>query len=343
MVLYLKLKHFQKNKKMKNEFEKLKVFVVGCGSIGKRHIRILYGLGVKDIMVFDSNEKQANLIKEEFPNLKIAANYDIGLQLNDIAFILTPTKIHIPMALKAVESGCHVFIEKPLSLNMDGVYELEKLANETGKKVMVGFCFRYHEGIKKAREMVESGDVGRLISIRSLVGEHFPEIRPDYKSLYYAKYSGAFELVHDLDLAIWFAGQSVKKVYSVFGSFSDIGIEAPDIVEFLMEFEDRCVATVHLDFFQMPRRRYIELIGTESVLIIEFGSWDEYSIFLYNKQTKVWESNTYKSNRDDMFRDEDYEFLEAVVHDKPIICDIWEGCKSLKVMEAIQNRITDVE
>lgn len=327
---------------MKNELEKLKVLVVGCGSIGKRHIRILYDLGVKNIMVSDNNEEQIDLIKQEFPNVKIAANYEIGLQLNDIAFILTPTKFHIPMALKAVEAGCHVFIEKPLSLNMDGVEELEKLACETGKKVMVGFCFRYHEGIKRAKQIVESGKIGRLISIRALMGEHFPEIRPDYKSLYYAKYSGAFELIHDLDLAIWFAGQSVRKVYSVFGSFSDIGIEAPDIAELLLEFEDRCVATVHLDFFQIPRRRYIELIGSKSVLIIEFGSWDEFTISLYIKESKEWESNTYQSNRDDMFKEEDLEFLESVVYDKPIICDIREGCKSLKVMEAVQNRITDL-
>lgn len=327
---------------MENELEKLKVLVVGCGSIGKRHIRILYDLGVKNIMVSDNNEEQIDLIKQEFPNVKIAANYEIGLQLNDIAFILTPTKFHIPMALKAVETGCHVFIEKPLSLNMDGVEELEKLADETGKKVMVGFCFRYHEGIRKTKQMVKSGKVGRLISIRALVGEYFPEIRPDYKSLYYAKYSGAFELIHDLDLAIWFADQPIRKVYSVFGSFSDIGIEAPDIAEFLLEFEDRCVATVHLDFFQIPRRRYIELIGSKGVLIMEFGSWDEFSISLYNKESKEWESNTYKSDRDDMFRDEDREFLESVVYDKPITCDIREGCKSLKVMEAVQNRITDL-
>ena len=322
--------------------EKLKVLIAGCGSIGKRHARILTSLGVEYIMVFDNDQLQVELLKKELPGVVIVSTYKNGLEEADVAFILTPTKLHIPMALQAVKAGCHVFIEKPLSLNMDGVNDLEKMAYDTGKKIMVGLCLRYHKGIIRAKQLLDSGVVGRLVSIRALVGEHFPDVHPEYKSLYYAKYSGAFELMHDLDLAIWFAGQPVKNVYSVFGSFSDIDIEAPDIVEFLLGFKDRCTATVHLDFFQSPRRRNLELIGTNGDIIIEFASWDEYCISIYDRQKGIWESETNKTNRDDMFRDEDREFLDSVVSDKPIICNIHEGCKSLRVIEAAQMRITDL-
>ncbi len=327
---------------MIKNWENIKVLIAGCGSIGKRHARILTSLGVKRIMAFDNNQEQIELIKKELPNLKLVSTFEKGIEEADAAFILTPTRLHISMAIKAVNAGCHVFIEKPLSVNMDGVTELKKLADETGKKIMIGLCLRYHKGIKKVKQMLEMGMIGRLISVRALVGEHFPEIHPEYKSLYYAKYSGAFELMHDLDLAIWFAGQPVRNVYSEFGSYSDIGIEAPDIVELLLGFEDRCTATVHLDFFQSPRRRYMELIGTKSVLIIEFASWDEYTISLYNEKEKKWESKKNKSARDDMFLDEDREFLESVVYNKPIICNIHEGCKSLRVIEAAQKKITDI-
>ena len=325
---------------MGKNWKNLKVLIVGCGSIGRRHARVLTSLGVTDIMAFDNNQEQFELLKKELPNVKLMSTFETGLEEADAAFILTPTKLHISMAIQAVEAGCHVFIEKPLSINMDGVVELEKLADEKGKKIMVGFCFRYHEGVLRAKKMLDMGRIGRLVSIRALMGEHFPEIHPEYKSLYYAKYSGAFELMHDLDLAIWFAGQPVKNVYSVFGSYSDIGIEAPDIVEFLLGFEDRCTATVHLDFFQSPRRRFTELIGTKGVIIIEFASWDEYTLSVYNTEKRIWESETNKTVRDDMFRDEDYEFLESVVLNKPIICNIQEGCKSLRVIEAAKKKST---
>ncbi len=327
---------------MRRNWKDLKILVAGCGSIGRRHARILTLLGVKNIMVFDNNQVQVELTIKELPNLKLVTTFEKGIEEADAVFILTPTKLHIPMAMQAVKAGCHVFIEKPLSVNMDGVNDLEKLADETGKKIMVGLCLRYHEGIIKAKQLLDKDRIGRLVSLRALVGEHFPEIHPEYKSLYYAKYSGAFELMHDLDLAIWFAGQPIKNVYSVFGSYSDIGIDAPDIVEFLLGFEDRCTATVHMDFFQSPRRRSMELIGTEGVIIIEFASWDEYTISVYSTDKKIWESETNKSTRDDMFMDEDREFLESIVHDKPVNCNIQEGCKSLRVIEAAQKKITDL-
>jgi len=188
------------------------------------------------------------------------------------------------MAIQAIKAGCHVFLEKPLSDTLEGVSELSKLADEAERKVMVGFCFRYHKGLLKARELLRSGRIGQLVSIRAMMGEHFPQVRSDYKSTYYAKYSGAFELVHDLDLVIWYANQKIKNVYGVYGTFSDIGIEAPDTVEMLIEFEGKCVATVHLDFFQKPRRRVIEFIGTNGVMTIEFASWDEYTLSIYDEE-----------------------------------------------------------
>lgn len=328
---------------MSKDWKKLKVLLAGCGSIGKRHARILTDLGVEQIFVFDTNQVQVDLLFQDLPNLKQVNSYEDGLEIADAVFILTPSKLHIPMAIQAVQAGCHVFIEKPLSVTMDGVVELEKLAGEKNRKVMVGLCLRYHEGIKKAKSIHDSGRIGRLVSIRALVGEHFPAVHPEYKHMYYAKYSGAFELMHDLDLALWFAGQPVKKVHSVYGSFSDIDIEAPDTVEFLLQFEDRCTATVHLDFFQKPRRRNLELICTNGVLIIDFTSWDEYKISVFNEEKKIWENETGKTARDDMFMDEDREFLECIVKHKPISCNIEEGCRSLRVIEAAQKNITDLD
>lgn len=326
---------------MNKNWKDLKILLAGCGSIGRRHARILRGLGVEQIFVFDTNDEQVQLLIKELAKIIPINSFEDGLKVADAVFILTPSKLHVPMALQALESGCHVFIEKPLSVTLDGVAELQKLANEMNRKVMVGLCFRYHEGIKKTKEILDSGKIGRLVSIRSLVGEHFPSVHPEYKTMYYAKYSGAFELMHDLDLALWFAGQPVKKVHSVYGSFSDIDIEAPDTVEFLLQFVDRCTATVHLDFYQKPRRRNMELISTEGVLIIDFSSWDEYKISIFNSGKNIWEHETGKTARDDMFIDEDREFLECIVEDRPVSCNIEEGCRSLHVIEAAQKNITE--
>ena len=318
------------------QISECKILIAGCGSIGKRHAQVLSELGVKDLTVFDPVEKQREELISLVPHAKPVSDYAQALaQKPDGVFILSPTRLHLAMAEQALEAGCHVFLEKPLSDSMAGVDRFCELVANSTRKVMVGFCFRYHDGVLRAKELLEKGDIGRIVSIRAMMGEHFPDIRPDYKSLYYAKQSGAFELIHDLDLAIWLSGQPVEKAFGVYGPFSDIGIEAPDTVELLLKFIGDTVATVHLDFFQTPRRRELELIGTEGTAKLSFGSWDEYTLSVFRRATNQTVCYTAPTQRNDMFRAEDLEFLKAITEDGQISCTVEEAVKSLKVVHDV--------
>lgn len=319
-----------------NKFGSLTVAVVGCGAIGKRHIHVLEEMGVGKIVACDPNLSTLELVKTTHPNLITCERYEDCFKYDPFAvFILTPTKMHIPMAITALKNGAHVFIEKPLSNSSEGIEELKAVAKKEDKQVMVGFCMRYHKALIKAKEMLKSGRVGRLVSVRAMVGEDFPSIHPEYKDMYLCKYSGVFELVHDVDLAIWFADLPVESVQSVYGSFSDYEFEAPDTVEMLMKFDGNCVASVHLDFFQNPRRRTMELICTKGIITIEFGSWDKASIKVYEKDSAKWEETEMETRRNDMFIDEDSEFLLRALDNKPMICDIDEASKSLLAVESV--------
>ena len=267
---------------MVKAWKELSVLVAGCGSIGKRHARVLNSLGVTDIRVCDPVPEQRQSLSAELPAVRMYDSYEAGLcDRPDTVVICTPPGMHIPMACRAVEAGCHVLTEKPLSDTTAGIEALESLAESRSKKLMVALCFRYHDGLVRAKRYLDSGRIGRLVSIRALVGEHLPDIRPDYRTLYIAAHNGAFELMHEIDLALWYAGQTVRKVHCVYGTYSDIGIQAPDLVEILMDFQDRCVASVHLDFFQRPRRRQIELIGVGGVITVEFARWDRCTVSVY--------------------------------------------------------------
>ena len=319
-----------------NSFENVSVLVAGLGAIGKRHVDILMELKVGKLLVFDPNAEAVKLILDKYPDIEAVDSYEAGLLKKPFAvFILTPTKMHIPMAIEALRSGAHVFVEKPLSNSSEGIYLLKEEMKKANRQVMVGFCMRYHSVLKMAKELLDRGDIGRLVSVRAMVGEDFPSIHPEYKEMYLSKYSGAFELVHDVDLAIWYADQNVKNVYGVYGAFSDYEFESPDTVEMLMEFENKCVATVHLDFFQNPRRRMMELIGSEGVITVEFSSWDEATLSVYKKSVGAWDIQKFKTERNDMFRDENREFLELALQNKPMKCDIDEASKSLVAIEKI--------
>jgi len=323
---------------MPGDWTDLRVLVVGCGSIGRRHARVLRQIGVKRLFACDPQPEQVAAASKEARFDAEAGSFEAGLALRpEAVFLCTPPAMHVPQAIQAIEAGCHVFSEKPLSADLEGLDALEGLVARTGRKFMVGLCFRYHQGLLRARRMLAEGRIGRLVSIRALMGEHLPDIRPDYRDLYLAKYNGAFELMHDIDLAIWYAGRDAQRVHSIHGGFSDIGIEAPDLVEILLEFPDRCAASVHLDFFQLPRRRQIELLGTHGTVTVEFASWNECTVSVYDAERRAWAVEKLATDRDDMFRDEDREFLRAVAGNLPIACTLAEGAKSLRVVLRAQG------
>lgn len=321
------------------QITQLRVLVAGCGSIGKRHIEVLRGLGVADLAACDPSEGSRQAVAKAAPGIRLYADYTEALKTEqpNAVFILTPTRLHIGMATQALEAGAHVFIEKPLANSPEGVEQLQALAEARGLKLMVGFCFRYHEVLQKAKAMLGAGRIGRLVSVRALMGEPFYAIHPDYMNLYYAKYSGAFELVHDLDLAIWFAGQEIESVQSVYGSFSDMGMASPDTVEMLLKFKDRCVANIHLDFFQTPRRRQIDLIGTSGVITVEFASWDEATLSIYTRSDPQWRRETIPTRRNDMFAAEDGEFLNCIADNLPVRCTVDEALKSLGAIYSVYH------
>jgi UDP-N-acetylglucosamine 3-dehydrogenase len=325
-------------------WQDLSVLIAGCGSIGKRHARVLDGLGVRDVRACDPVGGQRESLLAQVPTVKMYETYEAGLADHpDTVLICTPPWLHVPQAVQAIRAGGHVLCEKPLSDSTDGVDELAAVAEGEHKKVMVALCFRYHDGLVKARRTLDAGRIGRLVSIRALVGEHLPDVRPDYRDLFSTQHGGAFDLMHEIDLAVWYAQEPVAEVRCLSGTYSDIGISAPDLAEILIGFESRrsppggCLASIHLDFFQRPRRRQIELIGTDGVIIVEFARWDSCTVSIYEAAKAAWEHEELVTDRDDMFRAEDSEFLRAVAEDGTIRCTIAEARKSVEVVLACQT------
>ena len=266
-----------------------KMFIAGCGSIGKRHAECLSDIGVENFVFFDPEYNRALELANMYGGTAVNS-YEDGLRTDaDCVYILSPTKLHVAQAKAALEAGKHVFLEKPLSDSLDGVDELEALASEKGLVAEVGFCFRFHDGIRELKRRMDSGAIGKLVSIRAMMGEHFPDMRPDYLSTYYVKYSGAFELVHDLDLAIYLAGEDVVDCAGFFGSYSGLGFESPDTVEMLVSFKN-CLANVHLDFFQSPRTRTMTLLGTKGEMVLDFSAWDNYTLSIFTRESGKWET-----------------------------------------------------
>ena len=313
-----------------------KVLVAGCGSIGKRHAECLHDIGVEKFVFFDPDPERSEELAKLYGGTTVSS-YEEGLDTDaDCVYILSPTHLHIPQAKAAAFKFKHIFLEKPLSDSPEGVDELIKLTEEKNVIAEVGFCFRFHDGINELKKRLDKGLIGKTVSIRAMMGEHFPDVRPDYLSTYYVKYSGAFELVHDLDLAIYLANAEPLEYNGIFGSYSELGFESPDTVEMLVKFP-QCIANVHLDFFQSPRTRTMTVLGTNGQMILTFSTWDEYELKIFTRDTNAWETITAKTERNDMFRAESLNFFGAIEGKEKNLCPISEAKKSLKVCSSLNK------
>jgi len=323
---------------MSEKWQGKSALVVGFGSIGRRHARVLKEIGLEDVRVCETMPDRRDAARDELGVSKSYETLEEGLaDKPDTVFLCSPTGMHIEQAIQAIEAGADVMIEKPLSTSLDGVDRLKRLASERGAVVMVAHCFRFHDGLARAKKWLDEGRIGRLVSVRCIVGEYIPEVMPDFLNRYVSQYSGAYELMHEIDLALWFAGRKPRRVFAVDGTLSDVPMKSPDLAEMTIEFEDRLVASVHLDFFERARHRQTELFGTEGTITIEFAKWDECTVSIYEARKRQWTNELIKTDRDDMFRAENRAFLEACANRSSVPVDIEAGAMAVGVMLAAQE------
>ena len=160
---------------MVKDWRNVSTLIAGCGSIGKRHARVLHSLGVSDIRACDPSADQRRSLLEQVPSVKTYDSFAAGLaDRPDTVLICTPPAVHVAMACQAIAAGCHVLTEKPLSDRTDGIDELTALAERHGKKVMVALCFRYHAGLLKAKDYLNSGRRSPPPRLQSLLSPEEP-------------------------------------------------------------------------------------------------------------------------------------------------------------------------
>ena len=177
----------------------MKVLFVGLGGIGQRHLRNLYHLLGDEIEVIAWRVRKSNEIitdaleiehgsdlNSRYPFRTVATLQDGLAEQPAITFVCNPSRFHVSVALAAVRVGSHVFIEKPLSDNLDDVEALISEAERRGCVGYVGYQLRFHPAIRTLDVYLRRGAVGPVLAVLAQVGEHLPNFHryEDYRQTY---------------------------------------------------------------------------------------------------------------------------------------------------------------
>ena len=308
----------------------MKALVVGYGSIGKRHVKNIQTLTNLEVIIF-TNRKDVNCKKcKVFNSLESCLK-----EKPDFAIISNVTSLHVKTAIKLANNGIDLFIEKPLSNNLKEVKKLQTIVKKKKIITMMGCNMRFNNAIKKIKKIINSNNIGRVISVKVENGSYLPDWHKNED--YQKTYAGSLDLgggvvltcIHEIDYLYWIFGQ-VNEVFSITGKFSDLKISADDSSSILMKFKNNIIGEIHLDYYQRPKIRSFKIIGTKGTIY-----WDSNinTVKIYNIKNQKWKNELKETEIDENYTyiDEMKHFIKSVKSRKKTINPLHEGVQTLEI------------
>ncbi len=249
--------------------------VVGCGSIGARHLRNLAALGCADLIAVDPDPARREAAAAAV-GAQTAPDVSTALAAGaSVVLVAAPTALHVDVAREAVEAGADLFVEKPLAATLDGVDELIEAADRHRTTALVACNLRFHPGLRRLRELARAGAIGRVVSVRLEFGSWLPDWRPsqDYRDGYAVRRASGggivLDAIHELDYARWLVGD-VHSVACFADRLSSLELETEDVAAVLLRFAGGAIGEVHLDYVQRDYSRTCQVIGEAGTLRWDF-------------------------------------------------------------------------
>ena len=152
---------------------KLRIGVVGCGKVADGHLEEIQKMANAQITaVCDVEPIMAEQLAVRYSIEKQYCDFDEMLRTEhlDVVHITTPPQFHLPLARKAVAAGCHLYVEKPLALNLSDARELIAAVERSGRKMTINYWPNFDPPGLALRNAVEGGEIGEPVLVESYLG-----------------------------------------------------------------------------------------------------------------------------------------------------------------------------
>ena len=254
----------------------IKVAVVGAGHWGPNLIRNFHNKETSVVVrVADSSEDRLKMVVRRFPDVLVSREADevfadAGVEAVVIA---TPTSTHYALAKAALAAGKHLLVEKPITERASEGAELLALARKQGRVLMVGHVFVYNGAVRRVRQYLEEGKLGRVQYI-SMVRTNLGPIRMDVNA--------AYDLAaHDISIANYWLGANALSASALGGSWINGGVE--DAVFATLRYPNQVLVNLHASWLNPRKARDVTVVGDQRMLTFDDMNLSE-PIRIYDKQ-----------------------------------------------------------
>jgi predicted dehydrogenase len=324
------------------------VGLVGLGRFGKLHAAVLNRLAQARIAaICDPVEVEIQAVGDEFGVAARYTEYEALLRQEDLdcLFLVTPEHLHYEMALKAVERGLPIFLEKPLATTSRDGQRLVDVAVRAGVPIQVGFVLRFETQHAFLKQEIARERFGKIVAMR--VKRNCPKA---WFEIYGDRAHSVHEtVIHDIDLLLWFLGDRCEKVYAVQRHLT--GRRFPDATIALLQFAGGAVATVETSWF-VPKGAPGNVLtdtwtGTIDAELEIVGTEQTARLRILESGLEIWTSEVTKHPEPGLWpevhghiagalREEDAHFIDNVRTGTPSsVASVADAVEGLRIAEAI--------
>jgi predicted dehydrogenase len=312
------------------------LLIIGCGSIGERHLRCFQKTGRAHVSACDTSEDLLSAMQERY-GVPVHRSMEPALKVAkfDAAVICTPAPLHLPMARTLLGAGMHVFIEKPLAIDFDPVPELRQTIAESDRFVAVAYVYHLMPWIAGAREFLRQDAIGRPLQASIVSGQHFPTFRPAYRGIYYARHDmggGAIQdaLTHLANATEWLVGPCTR-LYCDASHQALEGVTVEDTVN-VSARHGPVLVSYSMSQFQAPNETTFLIHCERGSVKIELHE-RRWGFMKHGDAGWTWHQ-TPTLERDDLFISQANAFLDGMEGGYTPLCTFEEAVQTLKFNRA---------
>lgn len=322
--------------------------LIGFGYWGPNIARSINRIkGIKLTVICDKDLEKLEEAKLLYPQAEITQDFDFLINRPDLSAIIiaSPASTHYELAVKALNKGKHLLIEKPLTLTSKQAKDLIDINKKFQKVVMVGHTFEYNPTILKIKEIIKEGSLGKVFYIYS-TRVNLGQIRGDINALWNLA-------PHDISILNFLLNGTPLQVMATGAAYLQKGIE--DVVFIVARYPNNVLAKIHVSWLDPAKERKLIVVGSKKMLV--FDDLDnEMPLKIYDKRADTGEvakglSIEYKiklhsgdiyapqiENKEPLFEELNH-FFECIKNNSKPLTDLENGLRVVKVLESCQKSI----
>jgi UDP-N-acetylglucosamine 3-dehydrogenase len=263
---------------------RLKIAVVGTGSMGMNHLRVLRDFNEEQVQIVGVAEIYEPSLKIAMSRFHVAGYTDYCEMVEktqpDLVAIVVPTHLHFEVASYVLNRGIHVLLEKPMTSTIEEALALIQLAQTRGAKLAIGHIERFNPAVIEVKRHLVAGELGQVFHLHARrLGPFPPRIRDVGVTLDLA--------THDIDVMRYLADAEVEHVYSE--TQQRIHSTHEDLLLGILRFTNQAIGVLDVNWLTPTKVRELSITGEKGMYLINYLTQDVY-FYENDYTTTTWDA-----------------------------------------------------